>query len=131
MENVLNLSIVTPNGQIFNNKVTMVTLPGADGEFGVMPGHADTLSLLKTGVIELKKENGEIEYVAIDWGYTKVSEGSVDVLIDDAVLIDGVSEGEIANAVAKAKDLVEKASDNTIAIGSVISRIDQAGKNAL
>lgn len=131
MENMLNLSIVTPNGQIFNNKVTMVTLPGADGEFGVIPGHADTLSLLKTGVIELKKENGEIEYVAIDWGYTKVSEGSVDVLIDGAVLIDGVSEGEIANAVAKAKDLVEKASDSKIAIGSVISKIDRAGKNAL
>jgi F-type H+-transporting ATPase subunit epsilon len=131
MENMLNLSIVTPNGQIFNNKVKMVTLPGADGEFGVMPGHADTLSLLKTGVIEVKKQNDSLEYVAVDWGYTKVSEGSVDVLIDDAVLIDGANEGEIAEAVAKAKDLVEKASDDRMAIGSVISKVDQAGKSAL
>ena len=36
----LNLSIVTPNGSIFSGNVKSVTLPGKEGEFGVLPGHA-------------------------------------------------------------------------------------------
>jgi len=131
MEHLLNLSIVTPNGSIFSGKVSMVTLPGDEGEFGVLPGHADTLSLLKTGVIELKKSDGKVEYVAVDWGYAKVVENSVDVLIDDAVVIEGQDEGEIGEAIRRAKDMVDAASDDKVAISSVLSRVDTIGKSIL
>ena len=35
----IKLSIVTPTGSIFNGDVKTVTLPGKEGEFGVLPGH--------------------------------------------------------------------------------------------
>ena len=56
--NTIRLSIVAPNGEIFNDDVKTVTLPGKEGEFGVLPGHASLVSSLTVGVIMIEKENG-------------------------------------------------------------------------
>ena len=52
--NTIHLEIVTPEGLIFSNDAKMVVLPGADGEFGVLPGHASLVSLLKIGVVDIE-----------------------------------------------------------------------------
>lgn len=109
----------------------MVTLPGAEGEFGVLPGHADTLSLLKAGVVEIQKENGNKDYIAINWGYSKVSEGTVDVLIDGAISIEGDSESELAESIKQAKELIDAVSEDKIAISAAISKVDHIGKSRL
>ena len=83
--NTIRLSIVTPNGEIFNNDVKSVLLPGKEGEFGVLPNHSSLVSSLTVGVIEIEKKDATIEAVAINWGYVKVTENSVDVLVDGIV----------------------------------------------
>ena len=67
----LKLSIVTPNGEIFNDDVKTVTLPGKEGEFGVLPGHSSLVSSLTVGVIVIEKVDST-EAVAIKWGQVKV-----------------------------------------------------------
>jgi hypothetical protein len=57
----LKLSIVTPNGMIFDGDVKSVTLPGKEGEFGVLPHHASLLSALTVGVIEIEKKDSTKE----------------------------------------------------------------------
>ncbi|MGP1450750.1 MAG: ATP synthase F1 subunit epsilon [Wolinella sp.] len=128
---LLRLNIVTPHGNIFSGDVKSVTLPGAEGEFGVLPGHADVLSLLSAGAIEIEKVNGKSELVAVNWGYVNVDSISVDVLADGAVAIGGDSESEVAIAIANAKTLLEEATDNNVAISAVVSRIELAAKNSL
>ena len=81
----LKLDIVTPEGKIFSNDVKSVTLPGSEGEFGVLPGHIGIVTTLNSGVIEIEKKDGKREIVAINWGYAKVDETSVDVLAEGAV----------------------------------------------
>lgn len=127
----LHLSIVTPEGRIFEGDVVMVTLPGSEGEFGVLPGHADTVTLLAAGAIEIERSGGSKEVVAVNWGYTKVSESSVDVLADGAVYIAGDSESDIAKSIEGAKTLLQEASDDRAALGAVMSRIESAGKSRL
>lgn len=51
----IKLSIVTPTGSIFNGDVKTVTLPGKEGEFGVLPGHSSLVSTLSVGVIVIEK----------------------------------------------------------------------------
>jgi F-type H+-transporting ATPase subunit epsilon len=126
----IHLTIVTPFGKIYDGNVDMVSLPGSEGEFGVLPGHADTVSTLIPGVIELTK-NANSEVVAVDWGYVKVNESSVDVLADGAVFIKGDSESELAEAISSARDMFEKAKDSNIVISSVMAKIEQAGKKYL
>jgi F-type H+-transporting ATPase subunit epsilon len=124
--NTLELEIVTPSGAIFKGKVTEVTLPGEEGEFGVLPEHASLTTLLQAGVIDFVKEDKVTESVVISWGHVKVDENKVIVLADGAVAIRGDSESDIAKAIAEAKELVSSASDNAAAIASVSAKIESA-----
>lgn len=127
----LKLDIVTPEGKIFSNSVKSVSLPGSEGEFGVLPGHVGIVTTLSAGVIEIEKIDGKKEIIAINWGYAKVNETSVDVLVEGAVDINGDSESEIAQAIANAKQLLEESTDNNIAVSMVVSRIENTVKSAL
>ncbi|MBD5165064.1 ATP synthase F1 subunit epsilon [Helicobacter sp.] len=127
----LKLDIVTPEGKIFSNDVKSVTLPGSEGEFGVLPGHIGIVTTLNAGVIEIEKKDNKKEIVAINWGYAKVNETSVDVLAEGAVDINGDSESEIAQAIANAKNLLEESTDNNLAVSMVVSRIENTAKSSL
>ena len=125
------LSIVTPEGQIFDGDIKSATLPGEEGEFGVLAGHAALVSLLSAGVIEIEKDDGTQDMVAINWGYAKVDESTIDVLADGAVSIKGENESEIANAISSAKDLIKSASNSNLALVAVESKLDSIAKSIL
>lgn len=127
---LIKLNIVTPQGKIFSGDVKSITLPGIEGEFGVLPGHADLFTLLCAGAIEFEKSDGKSEIVALNWGQVKVDAQSVDVLADGAVAIGGDSESEVAAAIDEARVLLKQATDNNVAISSVVSRIESVAKNS-
>ena len=120
----IKLSIVTPNGEIFNNDVKSVTLPGKEGEFGVLPNHASLVSSLMVGVIEIEKKNATREAVAINWGHVKVSENSVDILVDGAVALSASNDSETSEKLKQALDLVNSVKDANISLAHVESRIN-------
>lgn len=119
----IKLSIVTPNGEIFNDDVKTVTLPGKEGEFGVLPGHSSLVSSLTVGVIIIEKADST-EAVAINWGHVKVDEKSVDVLADGAIALTAGEDSEIAKNIEAAKDLVNSVKDSKVSVASVEARIN-------
>ncbi|TLE14816.1 F0F1 ATP synthase subunit epsilon [Helicobacter apodemus] len=127
----LKLDIVTPEGKIFSNNVKSVTLPGSEGEFGVLPGHVGIVTTLRAGVVEVQRLDDKKEMVAINWGYVRVDERSVDVLVDGAVDINGGNESEMAKAISDAKKLLEESTDNQLALSMVFSHIENNAKSAL
>ena len=127
----LKLDIVTPEGKIFSNNVNSVTLPGSEGEFGVLPGHVGIVTTLRAGVVEVQRLDDKKEMVAINWGYVRVDERSVDVLVDGAVDINGGNESEMAKAISDAKKLLEESTDNQLALSMVFSHIENNAKSAL
>lgn len=125
------LEIVTPNGVIFNGKAREATLPGSEGEFGVLPKHVSLVTLLDAGIIDFTREDGSKESVVINWGYVNVAGHRVCAVVQGAVAIKGDNESEIAQALSEAKELVDSASDSTVAMASVVSRMEQAAQKAL
>jgi len=126
--NTLHLEIVTPSGSIFDGQVTEVTLPGEEGEFGVLPEHASLTTLLSAGMIDFVKEDKVTESVVINWGHVQVGENKVIVLADGAVAIRGDNESDIAKALTEAKELVASASDNATLIASVSAKIETSAQ---
>jgi len=122
----LNLEIVTPSGLIFEGKALEVTLPGEEGEFGVLPHHAALTTLLKAGVVDIEKEDKSVESIVVNWGVVQVDEEKVVVLVDGAVAIRGESESDIAKALESAKTLLSDVSDSNLAIASVSAKIESA-----
>ncbi|MCE3037850.1 ATP synthase F1 subunit epsilon [Helicobacter anatolicus] len=122
----LMVNVIAPYGKIFSDTVESITLPGSEGEFGVLDGHSDLLSCLKVGVIEINRKS-QRSLIAINWGYAKIQAHQVDVLVDSAVLV-GDTTGDIAEAITKAHKLLEGASNDRLIFSSVVSKLDSAVK---
>jgi len=125
---LMKLEIVTPNGVIFDDEVKQVTLPGSEGEFGVLPKHATLVSLLDTGVIVIGKADGSEVAVAINSGYVKVDEEKTTCIVDGAVALSG-EDSNLAKALDEAKELLKKAESSSMAIASAVSKVEQIGKS--
>ncbi|SFV66651.1 ATP synthase epsilon chain [hydrothermal vent metagenome] len=125
---LMKLEIVTPNGVIFDDEVKQVTLPGSEGEFGVLPKHATLVSLLDAGIIVIEKADGSEVAVAINSGYVKVDEEKTTCIVDGAVALYG-EDSNLSKALEEAKELLKKAESSSIAIASAVSKVEQIGKS--
>src|SRR6266545_6856211 len=75
----LTLEIVTPDRALLREEVDEVVVPGSQGEFGVLPGHAPLLSTLKIGELWYR-QGQERHYLAIAFGFVEVLPDRVTVL---------------------------------------------------
>lgn len=75
----LTLQIVTPQGMVEDVSVSMVTLPGIEGDFGVLPGHAPVISVLKPGSVYYE-EGGMPRVLVVSGGFAEVSQEKVMVI---------------------------------------------------
>ena len=125
---LLKLEIVTPKGIIYDGEAKQVTLPGSEGEFGVLPEHATLVSLLTTGVITIEKPDGKKLDVAINSGYVKVDESKVSCIVDGAVALTP-GDTEIAAKLEEAKELLKSAETSSTAIAAAVSKVEQIGKS--
>lgn len=97
----LTLEIVTPERSIAHGEIDEVRVPGAEGSFGVLPGHTPLLTPLAVGEIEYRR-GGETSYVAVSFGFAEVLPDRVTVLAQIAE-----ASGEID--VTRAEAAVERA----------------------
>ena len=125
---LMKLEIVTPNGVIFDAEVKQVTLPGAEGEFGVLANHATLVSLLDTGVIVIENADGNEVAVAINSGYVKVDEEKTTCIVDGAVALSG-EDSDLAKSLEAAKELLKSAESANTAIASAVAKVEQIGKS--
>jgi F-type H+-transporting ATPase subunit epsilon len=124
----LKLQIMTPTGPIFDGEALSVTIPGEEGEFGVLPHHASLATILQAGVVDIETTDKTIESVVVNWGVVQVDEKKVLLLVDGAVALKGDSESEIAKAIEDAKSLVDSASDSSAAIATVSAKIESSAQ---
>ena len=124
MNELIHLEVVTPMGMIYDGEVSVVVLPGTEGEFGVLKGHASLVSSLKAGVIDIQKENDKHELIAIDSGYAEVNEFKITVLAKGAVAINAGDDSEVAKNSAQAKELIKSMSSDSTALAVTFANID-------
>jgi F-type H+-transporting ATPase subunit epsilon len=77
----LTLEVVTPAGLLLKQEVAEVVAPGADGYFGVMPGHTPFLSTLGAGEIAYRSGT-EWEHLSCFWGFCEVLPDRVSILAE-------------------------------------------------
>lgn len=80
---MLKLEIVTPEKKVVDLAVDAVTVPGANGEIGILPNHAPLISNLKPGVLSYT-HGGTVDSLVVSGGFVEVSGDKVSVLADVA-----------------------------------------------
>jgi F-type H+-transporting ATPase subunit epsilon len=98
----LKLEIVTPEEKIYSEDVSMVTLPGSEGELGIYPKHVPVLTTLKPGELRVVKDGREIA-MAVGEGFVEIKADSVSVLTDMALEAEKIDVAAAEAAVERAK----------------------------
>lgn len=79
----LHFELVTPTALVRSEDVYMVCVPGNEGDFGVLEGHAPFMATIKAGDIAIYKTAGaEPERIAIAGGFAEVGDGGLTVLAE-------------------------------------------------
>ncbi|MBX7535728.1 ATP synthase F1 subunit epsilon [Qipengyuania sp. GH1] len=79
----LHFELVTPAKLVRSEEVHMVVVPGAEGEFGVLDGHAPFMSTIRDGQIQVyKSEGGSPETIEVRGGFAEVGEKGLTVLAE-------------------------------------------------
>ena len=134
MADELMLEIVTPEKLAFSGRVEEVTIPGSEGEFGVLRGHTPLLSFVDVGILNFTRE-GKKTYYAVNTGYTEVTSSKVTVLVETAERSDDIDVERAKKARDRAEEMLGRLSKDDVehekakaALIRAITRISAAEK---
>lgn len=108
----MEVLVATAEREVYSGQATMLIVPGAEGELGILPKHSPLLSGLKSG--ELIITNGdEVDEVFVSGGYMEVQPDKVTILADTAERASDMDEAEIVAAQRRAEELVASKNGDT------------------
>lgn len=115
MSDTIKLEIVTPKGIAYSNDTDMVTLPGVEGQMGVLPHHVRLMTQLVPGELIVLK-GGQVDLLAVGEGLVEVTGDRLSIATDMAVSVENIDEvaAEEARQRAVAR-LQEKVSSEEVA----------------
>ena len=124
MNATLKLQIVTPDGIAFSDDVEMVTLPGSEGQLGVLPQHIPLMTQIVPGEIIVRKD-GSDRLLAVGEGLVEITSDSVAILTDMAVAAEDIDAAKVEEERQRTEErLREKLSTEEIAnVHSALARL--------
>ncbi len=107
MAGTFKFELVSPERILVSTDVSEVLVPGSDGDFTVLAGHAPVISTLRPGVIETKPANGGVTRIFIEGGFCEVTPSTLTVLAEKAHDIATMSKATIAMQLAAAESILQ------------------------
>src|SRR5919206_1808183 len=97
------LELVSPARLLLSRQVEMATIPAADGEMGVLPGHSPMIVALRGGVIRVQENGAESERLFVAGGFAEVSPERCTVLADEATPVASLSRATAEHRLTEAE----------------------------
>jgi F-type H+-transporting ATPase subunit epsilon len=114
--------LVSPERLLLSGQVEQVDVPGSEGYFGVLAGHAPMVTSLRPGILTIKRDGGDMKIVILG-GFAEVSPAGLTVLADTAAAVEDFDRGLLAEHIKAAEDKVAKMSASD-AVDKEITRLD-------
>lgn len=90
VQKTIKFEVVTPERVVLREDVAQATVPTKDGEITVLPEHIPLISILKPGIIEVKKTDGKRDVIAVSGGFIDVLKNKIVILADTAELAEEI-----------------------------------------
>jgi F-type H+-transporting ATPase subunit epsilon len=127
----VEFELVSPEKLLISEAVAMVIVPGAEGDFGVLPRHAPLISTVRPGVIAVYEQRQQVsQRIFVAGGFAEVTPERCTVLAEQAVPVDEIDRAETEQRLANAReDLTDAKSEldrakaaEAIAVGEAMLR---------
>ena len=106
-----HFDLVSPERLLFSGEVDQVDVPGSEGEFGVLAGHAPLVATLKPGILTII-DGGNRQRIVVFGGFAEVSRAGLTILADGAIPVEDVDAAAIAAQIKDAEEDVADATDD-------------------
>ena len=98
----IQFELVSPEKFLFSEMVDMVTVPGGEGDYGVMFGHQPMITNIRPGIIEIEQNNEPLIKFFVNGGFAEITGKSCSVMTEEAV---NIEKFNLSNLEEKIKDL--------------------------
>jgi F-type H+-transporting ATPase subunit epsilon len=102
-----HFELVSPQKIAFSGEVDQVDVPGAEGDFGVLAGHAPLIALIRPGIMTVTA-GGEQSQLVVLGGFAEVGPGGLTVLADVATSIDDVDRASLQHQIEKIEQNIKE-----------------------
>ena len=103
----VQLTIVTPEGLRFEGSVDRVVVPGAEGDFGVLPGHERFLSPVRIGELEIERPGAAPLWAAVTEGFAEVTGDKAVLMVDTCEFAGDIDTARAERARVRAEHEME------------------------
>lgn len=121
----IQLDIVTPEKRLFSQTVDSVRAPGADGSFGVLPGHTPFVTTLEPGALTVTVGGREQHYF-VGGGFAQVERDRVIVLAESAEPVESIDLARAERALAEAQERLKQLQEESEAFRMEAARVKRA-----
>lgn len=111
MADTVEFELVSPSRLLTSLPVSMVVVPGAEGDIGVLPGHSPLICTVRPGVIKVSEDDKVTEEIFVAGGFCEVSPERCTVLAEEAVHIGDIDASEASARLESAEQAVAAADD--------------------
>ena len=112
MMTTFHFDLVSPEKLLFSGEVEQVDVPGSEGDFGVLAGHAPFVTTVRPGILTLFREGGALK-VVVNGGFAEVNPQGLTVLADMAAPLDEFDRSALAGQIRDAEEDVADAKDDS------------------
>jgi F-type H+-transporting ATPase subunit epsilon len=107
------VEVLTPEGEVFNDEVEMVSTRTAVGSIGLLARHQPLLAMLDPTELRLYKSESDVVRFAQGEGFLQVAESGVLVLVDEAFAIDDLDAANLRERLKRAEDELSQAEEDS------------------
>jgi F-type H+-transporting ATPase subunit epsilon len=106
----MHFDLVSPERLLISSDVAQVDVPGTEGDFGVLAGHAPLVTTMRPGILVIYRDGQDPLRIVINGGFAEVGPNGLTVLADTAVPIEEFDAAALAGVI---KDTEEDIADGT------------------
>ncbi len=114
--------LVSPERILFSGEVDQVDVPGSEGDFGVLAGHAPFVTIVRPGILTIYS-NGSAQKVVVLGGFAEVSPAGLTVLADVAATVEDLDRAVIAAKIKESEAKIAKLEPSEV-LDKEIARLD-------
>lgn len=111
MSENIDFELVSPERLLVSGAVEMVVMPGSEGDFGALAGHAATVSALRPGVVAVFENGAVTSRVFVAGGFAEVTPERCTVLADEAIALDDIDREAVEKSIVDFRDEMTAARD--------------------
>lgn len=112
MADQIQFELVSPERLLVSQPVEMVVVPGAEGDFGVLPGHAPLISNVRPGIIAVFEDNKVAQRIFVAGGFAEVTPERCTVLAEAATLLEDIDRAAVEVEMRNAREDLALAKDD-------------------